>query len=81
MAESCNAPLVLKLASPQFLRLPFNALPQPPAITCKASSSSVCRNQTSVPESFSPTMLANENDGGGEENCNETFQKSHTCLL
>lgn len=79
-AEGHNVPLVLVFNSPLFLRLPSSS-PAAPSITCKASAGSACWNQTRALESFTPTMPANENDSGGEENSNETFQKSHTCLL
>lgn len=75
--KSHNAPLVSVLRLHPISAAAFTALPQPPVITC---SSSVCWNQTSAFESFTPTMLANENDGRGEENVNETFQKKSHVL-
>jgi len=51
-------------------------------LSCTTSSTqllTVLKSALSISE-LHPTMLADENDGGGEENGNETLQKkSPTC--
>lgn len=73
-AEGHNVPLVLVFNSPLFLRLPSSS-PAAPSITCKASASSACWNQTWALESFTPTMPANENDSGGERTVTRHFKR------
>lgn len=73
--RSPSLPLLSVLGSAWFLR----------PCSCSPAASRHCSarwNQASALESFTPTMLANENDGGGEENGNETFQKKvpRVCL-